>query len=279
MSDTSSVSQEHRIAIALATQGGQAVRFGDPKLARDLLTVILALVGSPLPSDVRTAWQRAVSPRFTPTLPPSPRPSLARFEVAAKRDENGARLSRLEALGREYFARLAPLLVLVLALALPACGGALEPVRVDPAFTATEAEAVLAAVDAWCTATDGGVCPGATIARRDGSAISLRPGVLAGRESGREQLGQIMVDVAQLADEHADDALALANAIKVVAMHEIGHALGLPHASEGLMQRDVTDLPACVDGRTLRAVCLEYDCGPKPKACPGAGVAGVAVAQ
>src|SRR5688572_11065109 len=74
---------------------------------------------------------------------------------------------------------------LALALNLTACGGALAPVRVDESFTATEAEAVLAAVDAWCEATDGGVCPGTIVARRDGDGISLRPGVLAGRESGR----------------------------------------------------------------------------------------------
>jgi hypothetical protein len=160
----------------------------------------------------------------------------------------------------------------VFALTLPACGGALEPVRVDESFSAEEAAAVIAAVDEWCEATDGGVCPGAIIARRDGDAISLRPGVLAGREAGREQLQQIMLDVEQLAEVHAD-ADAFAHAVKVVAMHEIGHALGLPHASTGLMREDVSNEPACVDERTLAAVCLEYECGPNTKPCAVADTA------
>lgn len=150
---------------------------------------------------------------------------------------------------------------LVLLLALPACAGH-GPVRIDPAFTAAEAGAIVSAVDEWCDATDGGVCPGAIVAHRDGFAISLRPGVLPGREAGREMGQQIMIDVEQLA--RADDPTY---AIKRVAMHEIGHALGLLHAPDGIMQEDVSDAPACVDARALRAVCLEYDCGPNAEAC------------
>jgi hypothetical protein len=153
-------------------------------------------------------------------------------------------------------------LVALLAITLSACGS-LDPVRIDASFTEAEAEAVTAAVDAWCVATDGGVCPGVIVARRDGDAISFRPGALPGSEAGREMGGQIMIDVEQLA--RAGDA----NALTVVAMHELGHALGLPHTPDGLMRKDVTNVPACVDNRALRIVCVEHGCGPNPSPCGG----------
>lgn len=155
-------------------------------------------------------------------------------------------------------------LVLALVVALPACGGH-GPVQIDSAFTTTEASAIVGAIDEWCDATDGGVCLEAIIAHRDGDAISLRPGDLPGGEAGREMGRQIMVDVDQLARAFEGDSVSFAYAVKVVAMHEIGHALGLPHAPDGLMQEDVTNAPACIDARTLRAVCLAHDCGPNAK--------------
>ena len=115
--------------------------------------------------------------------------------------------------------------------------------------------AVLSAAAEWLKATGGAVdllgadgeavpVTVADLSRWDGAGVSI-DGMTEKRVGGVA----IMLDV----------AVATEN-VREVAMHEIGHALGLPHGP-GLMA-PLLGRPACVDAESLRLVCEVYACGP-----------------
>jgi hypothetical protein len=125
------------------------------------------------------------------------------------------------------------------------------PVFVDPSFDAERTEAVVAAIDAWVAATDGGAVLRPVIDKGIGSDfIRVRPRELDGLK-GRERSFLIWIDP-------DSDAYS-------VTLHELGHAIGLGHPSYGLM-RSGGSRQGCIDDRTVRDACeILGDCGPEAR--------------
>ena len=130
------------------------------------------------------------------------------------------------------------------------------PAHLDTSSLDAEREAaVLSAAAEWLEATGGAV----DLMGADGDAVpvtiadlsSLAPAGMGVDGMTEKRADGVIIEL--------DVALAL-DSIREVAMHEIGHALGLPHGP-GLMA-PLLGRPACVDAESLRLVCEVYACGP-----------------
>jgi uncharacterized protein (DUF2267 family) len=133
---------------------------------------------------------------------------------------------------------------------------------VDPGFDADTAEAVVAAVDEWRIATDRGAELYPEIADTGkGDVLRIRPWRGPDGASSRERGFLIQVNT---------EVLRTPSSVFTSTLHEIGHAIGLDHASYGIMQDTRSKLKACLDDRTVRDACdILGDCGPAAKGtCP-----------
>lgn len=161
---------------------------------------------------------------------------------------------------------------ILLALLLPGCG---RPdripldarVSVSSSFTAEQTESVVLAIDGWKGATGGRFHPTLVMAD-DCWACQLRvePGALAEGKSGRADVAVndtavLTLDAAHAkasADKwHVDETLAFQD----IAMHELGHCLGLEEHESGTLMRAYGFDPATiatVDARTLQRFAANY---------------------
>lgn len=109
----------------------------------------------------------------------------------------------------------------------------------------------------WFNATDGGV----DLLSGDGQSIIVLFEPLS--KNGWDGLqwqadGHFYFAIDQLANAHNYTS----DQIKAVAIHEIGHVLGLGHSTTGIMQPCATCFGrACVDAEALALVCVNYTCG------------------
>lgn len=160
------------------------------------------------------------------------------------------------------------LLLLVIAMLLVGCSGN-EPVppdshmSVSPKFSALEAEAAIDAADQWRTATGGVVDLTPSIS--DDGAIRLYPadGAIDDKTMGQTDSNGSIADIrinmlvvrAYAGQKHHSEVEWFHDTV----MHELGHALGLPHLSSGLMVAEGYG-GGCVDQVTLDVFCRKYSC-------------------
>lgn len=157
------------------------------------------------------------------------------------------------------------LTLLVFLLGCAAC--APEPMalsaslHVSTRFDADQTEAVLAAVDEWHTATRGRVALRPVISEASDQFERVRPGKLDGSHLG-EMLPADWYDTDRGHTITIDvlDVERFGASIKSVAMHEIGHALGLEHARAGLMVGASSCQQDCIDSATLAEFCELRGC-------------------
>jgi hypothetical protein len=136
-----------------------------------------------------------------------------------------------------------------------------QTLRVSSEFSAAEVELIQRAVDELRTATDGGLDVTLTIRDdREAGEWSIRPGALSPNQIGATGIGQIMIDPPQMTALGAGDVTFVAN-----VMHEVLHAAGLKHETQGLMQPTLEGVPACVDAYTFETICARYECGPQAR--------------
>lgn len=122
------------------------------------------------------------------------------------------------------------------------------------ALDANHVARVEAAAAEWYVATGGGV----DLLSGDGERVLVTMADL----SWRNDIGITLhygdrIEI-ELDDTHATRDPEL---LRGVVMHEIGHALGLPHAEDGIMYKWSQDKPTCIDANALRLVCETYRCG------------------
>jgi len=122
--------------------------------------------------------------------------------------------------------------------------------------------AVWEAFDEWAAATDGGLDPGLSVAH-DGpwlvSAKDLSDGILGATSVSGDW---IHLDTVRL-DEITDSYSQYRDAVKAVALHEIGHAAGIQNHEHGLMRNPVSFANTCVDSAALADMCALVNCGPR----------------
>lgn len=143
--------------------------------------------------------------------------------------------------------------IALLVLAMAGCSEAPRvelPAHLDTHTLSAESESiVLRAADEWYIATGGSV----DLTSGAGRAIPVVVGALPENKVGYTDLQSGDFEIT-LDDQDRSPAKQLK-----IAMHEIGHALGLPHLSQGLMKpRDGTP---CIDSGALEVVCMAYGCG------------------
>ena len=125
---------------------------------------------------------------------------------------------------------------------------------------------VEAAAAEWYMATDGGV----DLLVGDGDRVPVTMADLSQMNDAGVTIHHNDRIEIELDDTHATgDPVRL----RGIVMHEIGHALGLPHAADGIMYKWSQDKPTCIDADALRLVCEVYRCGPNARStCDAIGV-------
>jgi hypothetical protein len=171
-------------------------------------------------------------------------------------------------------------------LGLTGCYGTDGRVFIEDQFSVEETRVLREAIDAWNEAADAQLMTYAgTFAahhafdfQRDyeGPHESIAIHKVSAHEAG---FGELVTDI----DDHvADEFCGIANVdygrmvlvleclvtmtndeTRALAMHEMGHLLGL-HDDQGIMSNEGhLDLVPCVDDHSLRLLCEEHECGPQ----------------
>src|SRR5690606_12178348 len=137
-------------------------------------------------------------------------------------------------------------IVLVFALLALAC--APEPLPLDatvyvsPLFAAEDAATVVQSLDEWSAATSGMVALRPIMGAGFGG-LTIMPGLAGGGAAlgeYRRASRLITLDVPRMRTANIP--------LLTVALHELGHALGLPHADDGLM--NASKARPCIDAAT-----------------------------
>ncbi len=152
--------------------------------------------------------------------------------------------------------KLLPLLALALLLA--ACGPARAPepatVAVDPAFSPDAVKVILDAAQAWQDATHGQTALNVSIGTE--ADIYIHPGTINGvalgvtDNNGNDDYMAITIDVGLIEEVTPGSGHSEADWLANTAQHELGHAFGLDHEPDTLMQ------PAGYGGATIDAKTL-----------------------
>ncbi len=154
-------------------------------------------------------------------------------------------------------------------------------VAIDQAFSPEESEAVLAAAEQWRQAT-GMVSLDFVVSdapEQADFAIVRRSGLNHYRGLTTQAASTVLIgiwpdDIYNSAGyEHG---VLNAASVEEVALHELGHAFGLSHQSQGLMlpgsgkdaAGNLLPEPACIDSYTLSRFCELYSCQSTHPTCP-----------
>ncbi len=168
---------------------------------------------------------------------------------------------------------------LLLLMALAACSETIPlhgTVSLDSRFSAEETEEVLSAAEQWRQAT-GMVFLTFEVSDKAESAefsVVRRDGRDAHRGLTTQTPDRVRVEIwpADIYNTYEyENGIPGYGSVEEVALHELGHAFGLPHQSQGLMTAGGVDhvlRPACIDSFTLTRFCELYDCGPTRSTCP-----------
>lgn len=137
-------------------------------------------------------------------------------------------------------------------------------IAVGDGFTAEQTEAIFSAADAWTQATKGAakfqffVGNGANI---DFATANLDPHTTGETHVSDAESATIRIDLnaVQFEIDDLEERHPALPVMKDTAMHELGHAFGLPHLQSGLMKAKGYS-GACVDQLALDAFCGNYNC-------------------
>lgn len=144
---------------------------------------------------------------------------------------------------------------------------------VDPAFSAAQAEAIVAAAAEWRTATAGAADLAPMVSPDGATGVHFYPDpsldwhVMGNTTVDEANHATVQINSPAVDDEGAVVSEPEARVLKFTAMHELGHVFGLVHVARGLMAKDMA-IPAqdCVDAGTLAAFCQRYSCPPTAQA-------------
>ncbi len=152
------------------------------------------------------------------------------------------------------------ILAVLLSVASAGCAeraemGPTDTVGISTNFSAEETEQILAASDEWKLATNGAI------------SLDMRIGLEAVQHSivAARYLGGLSGKTLKPTDGRANVTIQLLGGLpsavlKQVTMHELGHALGLDHAEEGIMRERFNDDQPCLTEEDARKMCDVIGC-------------------
>jgi len=165
--------------------------------------------------------------------------------------------------------------VVVLLLLTPACAETIPlhgDVSLDSGFSPQETEEILSAADQWRRST-GLVSLNFHVSDDAGAsefAIVRRSGLNPDRGLTTRTDGGVLIEIwpADIYNSpFYEQGVPGYGSVEQVALHEMGHAFGLPHLGHGLMHKGGPNpdgspqyVPACIDGYTLQKFCDLYGC-------------------
>ncbi len=170
------------------------------------------------------------------------------------------------------------LLLLLLVLSMMACAETIPlhgSVSLDSRFSPEETEEVLSAAQQWRQAT-GMVALDISVsddAESSEFSIVRRDGIGQDRGLTTRTPGKVLIEIwpADIYNMHEyEDGIPGYGSVEQIALHELGHAFGLAHQTQGLMTPGGRDAPrpACIDSYTLSRFCFLYACEDVRPTCP-----------
>lgn len=168
-----------------------------------------------------------------------------------------------------YEAMSAPLAAALASLALVVgCAGGEDrtwrsgtEVQIDSSFDAVTQEATVAAVEQWQQATHGAtglsVSIGDVVDARASIFPDARYSVYGRTWMSVELPPRINLDIPAITRDAPGN---VGRATLLVALHEVGHALGLVHTEAGIMADSGLEQPPCLDLHAVSLLCEQIGC-------------------
>jgi hypothetical protein len=134
-------------------------------------------------------------------------------------------------------------------------------IQIDASFDAVTQEATLAAVEQWTRATHGATGLSVSIGDVVDARASIFPDAsysVYGRTwMSLELPPRINLDIPAITQDAPGN---VAGATLLVALHEVGHALGLTHTETGIMADSGLQQPPCLDLLAVSLLCERIAC-------------------
>lgn len=134
-------------------------------------------------------------------------------------------------------------------------------ILIDTGFDPATQEATIAAVDQWNRATRGALDLTVVVGQVSDARPSVFPDAsyaVYGRTWMSAELPpRINLDIPAIIEDAPGN---VSQATLLVTLHEVGHALGLPHTETGIMAETGLDQPPCLELQAVALLCDRIGC-------------------